>query len=168
MQNWPAPAWGFGQVFPIAKVPLENRWKSLFHKSGACLYQLKISTVKPVQNGHSQIDRKLVFKTNYRLMQVKGIAECSKGSILQYFWPSLNCHLALRSLFCLFLSGHFTQHLLYMKLLLRLSIRQVYVSFILVTRSIFDSKDRFIVFNIRFEVLLFKVLCIMHYDQLVT
>ena len=29
-------------------------------------------------------DRKLVFKTDYRLMQVKSIAECSK-SILQYF-----------------------------------------------------------------------------------
>ena len=55
-----------------------------------------------------------------------------------------------------------------MKLLLGVSIRQVYVSFILVTRSIFDSIDRLIVFNVRFEVLLFKVLCIMHYDQLVT
>ena len=30
-------------------------------------------------------DRKLVFKTNYGLMQVKSIAECSEGSILQYF-----------------------------------------------------------------------------------
>ena len=30
---------------------------------------------------------KMVFKTDYRLMQVKSIAECSKGSILQYFWP---------------------------------------------------------------------------------
>ena len=28
---------------------------------------------------------KLVFKTNYRLMQVKSIAECSNWSILQYF-----------------------------------------------------------------------------------
>ena len=28
---------------------------------------------------------KLGFKTNYCLMQVKSIAECSKGSILQYF-----------------------------------------------------------------------------------
>ena len=28
-------------------------------------------------------------KTNYRLMQVKSIAECSKGGILQYFRPSL-------------------------------------------------------------------------------
>ena len=32
-------------------------------------------------------------------MQVKGIAECSKGSILQYIWPSLSYHLSLRSLF---------------------------------------------------------------------
>ena len=59
-------------------------------------------TVKPVQNGHSQKDRKLVSKTNYCLMQVKSIAECSKGSILQYFWPSLSYHLSLRSLFCPF------------------------------------------------------------------
>ena len=35
----------------------------------------------------SQKDQKLVFKTIYCLMQVKSIAECSKGSILQYFWP---------------------------------------------------------------------------------
>ena len=37
------------------------------------------------------------------------IAECSKGSILQYFRPSLSYHLSLRSLLCLFLSGRFTQ-----------------------------------------------------------
>ena len=29
-------------------------------------------------------------------MQVKSIAECSKGSILQYFRPSLSYHLSLR------------------------------------------------------------------------
>ena len=69
-----------------------------------------------MQNGHSQKDRKLVFKTNYCLMQVKSIAECSKGSILQYFRPSLSHHLLLRSLFCLFLSGRFTQVLLYTSL----------------------------------------------------
>ena len=46
---------------------------------------------------------KIGFKTNYRLIQVKSIAECSKGSILQYFRPSLSYHLSLRSLFCLFL-----------------------------------------------------------------
>ena len=53
-------------------------------------------TVKPVLSGHSK------KKTNYRLMQVKSIAECSKGSILQSFWPPLSYHLLLRSLFCLF------------------------------------------------------------------
>ena len=52
-------------------------------------------TVKPVLSGHSK-------KTNYSLMQVKSVAECSKGSILQSFWPSLSFHLILRSLFCLF------------------------------------------------------------------
>ena len=46
-------------------------------------------------------------------MQVKSIAECSKGSILQYFQPSLSSHLLLRYLFCLFLNGRFTQVLLY-------------------------------------------------------
>ena len=59
-------------------------------------------------------DQKLVFKTNYRLMQVKSIAECSKGSILQYFRPSLSYHLSLRHLFCLFKSGRFMQILLYL------------------------------------------------------
>ena len=68
-----------------------------------------------VYNSHSQ---KLVFKT----MQVKSIAKCSKGSILQFFYPSLSYHLSLRVLFCLFvylfclfLSVHFTQVLMYCK-----------------------------------------------------
>ena len=38
-------------------------------------------------------------------------------SILQYFQPSLSYHLSLRSLFCLLLSGCFTQVLLYQALL---------------------------------------------------
>ena len=46
-------------------------------------------------------------------MQVKSIAECSKGSILQYFQPSLSYHLSLRPLLCLFMSGHLRQVLLY-------------------------------------------------------
>ena len=44
-----------------------------------------------------QKDQNLVFKTDYHLMQVKSIAECSKGSILQYFRPSLSYHSSLRS-----------------------------------------------------------------------
>ena len=42
-------------------------------------------TVKPVISGHSKRRPKLGFKTDFRLMQVKSIAEYSKGSILQYF-----------------------------------------------------------------------------------
>ena len=54
-------------------------------------------TVKPVLSGHSKRIPKLVFKTDYRLMQVKSIAECSKGSaILSTF---IMVHLPLTSLF---------------------------------------------------------------------
>ena len=45
-------------------------------------------------------------------MQVTSIAECSKGSILQYFWPSLSNNVPLILSF-LFLSSRFTQVLLY-------------------------------------------------------
>ena len=48
----------------------------------------------------SKKDQNVAFKTNYRLMQVKTII----GSILQYFRSSLSYHL-----FCLLLSGRFTQ-----------------------------------------------------------
>ena len=53
---------------------------------------------------------KLIFKTNYRLIQVKSITE---WSILQYYRPSLSCHLSLKPLFSVVLSGRFTQVLLY-------------------------------------------------------
>ena len=76
------------------------------------LFFLDTGTVKPVLSSHSKRRSKIIFKTNYRLMQVIYIAECSKGSILQYFRPSLSLHLSLRSLFCLFLNGHLRQVLL--------------------------------------------------------
>ena len=69
-------------------------------------------TVKAVLSGHSKRTQQLVFNTHYRLMQVKSIGECSKGSILQYFRPSLSYHFPLRPLFCLFLSGRLRQVLL--------------------------------------------------------
>ena len=49
--------------------------------------KIKLNTVKEATQKE---DQKLVFKTDYCLMQVKSIAECSKGSILQYFQPSLS------------------------------------------------------------------------------
>ena len=65
-------------------------------------------TVKPVLSGHSKKDHKLVFMTNYRIMQVKSTAEW------QYFGPSLSYHLSLRPLFCLYLRGRLKQVLLYL------------------------------------------------------
>ena len=41
-------------------------------------------------------------------MQVKSIAECSKGSILQYFWPSLSYCLLLRCFFVYFWVAFYT------------------------------------------------------------
>ena len=72
-------------------------------------------TVKPVLSSHSKGAPKMGFITNYRLMQVKSIVECSKGSILQYFRPSLSYHLTLRPSFRLSLNGHFRQVLLYIE-----------------------------------------------------
>ena len=77
------------------------------------MQEIKHVTVKPVLSGHSKRRSKLVFKADYRLMQVKSIPECSKGSNLQYFPPSLSYNLSLRPSFCLFLSGRLRQVLLY-------------------------------------------------------
>ena len=62
-------------------------------------------------------------------MQVKSIAESSKGSILQSFWPSLSYYLLLRSLFCLILSGCLRHVLLYWQLFCgvrRLAVRWIF------------------------------------------
>ena len=64
--------------------------------------RVKQNTVISVLSGHSKRTPKLVLNTDYRLIQVKGIAECPMGSILQYFQPSLSYHFSLRPLFCLF------------------------------------------------------------------
>ena len=95
--------------------------KPVFCNVFACYFKFRYSenncihTVKPVFSGHSKRRQKLIFKTNYRLMQVKSIAECSKrvSIILRYLRPSLSYHLSLRSLFFLFLSGCLRQVLLY-------------------------------------------------------
>ena len=73
---------------------------------------LSPNTVKPVLSGHSKRRPKIDFKTDYSLMKVENIAECSEGQNFRY---SLSYHLSLRSLFCLFLSGHLRQVLLYAK-----------------------------------------------------
>ena len=49
-----------------------------------------LCTVKPVWSGHSKIEKTKILMTNGSLMKVESVAECSKGSILQYFQPSLS------------------------------------------------------------------------------
>ena len=107
-------------------------------------FDIQKTSVK--QNGHSQKDQKMAFKTDYCLMQIKSIAECPKGSILQYFQPSLSYQLSLRPLFCLFLSGRFTQVLLY-RLIVGLTI----------TLN-FDYHDTFTYIETPFTILLSRVL----------
>ena len=51
---------------------------------------------------------------NGSLMKVKSIAECSKGSILQYFRPALSNIWYWKPNLVFFLSGHLRQVLLYM------------------------------------------------------
>ena len=58
-------------------------------------YYTEIATYS-VLSGHSKTPQKLAFNTDFRLMQVKSIAECSMGSILQYFSPSLCYHFPLK------------------------------------------------------------------------
>ena len=48
---------------------------------------------------------KIGFRDQLSLNAGQSIAVCSKGSVLQYFGPSLSYHLSLISLVCLFLSG---------------------------------------------------------------
>ena len=49
------------------------------------------NTVKPVLSGHSKGRPKLVFKTNFRLMQVKSIAECWEHSAILSTFIKLPC-----------------------------------------------------------------------------
>ena len=62
-----------------------QKWTSIHAHFGMQLDDNRINAYqvmtysKTCVNSHSQKDRKLVFKTNYHLIKVKSIAECSKG-----------------------------------------------------------------------------------------
>ena len=81
--------------------------------------RVKPSTTEPLLSHKACVKQpsskrpKIGFKTDIRSMEVKSVAECCKGSILQYFWPLLSYHLSFRSVFYLVFSGRFTQVLLY-------------------------------------------------------
>ena len=57
--------------------------------------------MKPVLSSHSKIDKTKVWKPCGSLKQVKSTAECSTGSILQYFWPALSDHPSWKPIFWL-------------------------------------------------------------------
>ena len=59
----------------------------------------------------TRLDRTKILMINGSLMKVESIAECSKGSILQYFWPALSNNWSWIPIFCLFVSD-FTVHML--------------------------------------------------------
>ena len=61
-------------------------------------------------------DQKLGFKTDYCLMQVKSIAECSKGAFCNTFDLQQVVILSLSPLVCLFMNGCLRQVLLYTNL----------------------------------------------------
>ena len=46
---------------------------------------MALSLVFTVKPGHTKEDKKLVFKTDLRLMQVKSIEECSKRAFCNTF-----------------------------------------------------------------------------------
>ena len=74
--------------------------------SGSC--HSKTCVKRPLKNNKTKI-----FITNWSLMKVESIAECSPWSILQYFWPALSDNWSWNPIFRLFESGSFTQVLLY-------------------------------------------------------
>ena len=76
----------------MAKYKKEN----MIHIPVIFIFNLN-ATVKPALSDHSKRRPKLVFKTDYRLMHVKSIAEIILQYFLQYFRPSLSyirtiCH----------------------------------------------------------------------------
>ena len=55
-------------------------------------YFVYASTVKPVLSSPSKTEKTQIWMTNGSKMKVESIAECSRWSILQYFWPALSDH----------------------------------------------------------------------------
>ena len=73
-------------------------WSTMCDCSISLLFSLTVNLCKTATLKEK---RKLVFKTNDRLMQVQIIADCSMRNILQYVWPSLSYNLSF-SLFVYF------------------------------------------------------------------
>ena len=73
-----APSQHRSGIVQLGRMPPEAGGGGLTVANRVRFLLFLIITVKPVLSGHSKEDQKLVSKTDYRLMQVKSIAECSK------------------------------------------------------------------------------------------
>ena len=89
----------------IKKIMTILRSKILFYWT----YDIQLNLCKTA----TQKSLKIGFQDQLSLNAGQKYCRMLHGTILQYFRPSLSYHLSLRSLFCLFLSGRFTQVLLY-------------------------------------------------------
>ena len=56
--------------------------------------QVMFGSIYSILSGHLKMDKTKVLMENGSLMKVESIAECSKGSILQYFRPALSDNLS--------------------------------------------------------------------------
>ena len=88
------------------KIAVIKAAASLLALVGTIIKYSKTCVIRPLSKR-----RKIVFHNQLSLNV--GQKYCRMLPILQYFRPSLSYHLSSRSLFCLFLSGRFTQVLLY-------------------------------------------------------
>ena len=93
-------------------------------------------TVKPVLSGHSKKRPKIGFQDRLSFNAGQKYCRMLQESILQYFLPAFSKHLSFRPLFCLFLSGHSRQVLLY---------KRKYVHEILVNRLVKLAQEKIVV-----------------------
>ena len=84
-------------ISPRASCSRFKMFAKVVYRQGKLYMYSKTCVKQPLSK-----DQKMFFNTFYHLMQVESIAECSKGSILQYLRPSLSFQLSLRPLFVYF------------------------------------------------------------------
>ena len=105
--------WGYSPCMGTGEKPCGTNGFRAFQRAKMSPQDMQLNTISYIflqkiklnthrLKGLSKRRPKLVVKTDYRLMQVRSIAECSKGSILQCIRPSLNYNLSLRSFLSFF------------------------------------------------------------------
>ena len=73
------------QVQPSPHSEMLLPFYTLYHSILQSGLSDNLATVRPVLSGHSKRRPKMVFKPDYRLMQIKSIAECSKIAFCNTF-----------------------------------------------------------------------------------